>query len=127
MNKQTDVVNEIRKMCANVDCMLPMGWHFMYNERHFFYVHSSNDFVIRFCIPHLVMASDYDASRVTEDVNETNKNVKYIKVIILDGGSISLDYDHWVTEGERMGDIVPHIIKALDFASVFLINKLNAT
>ena len=123
--KQEEIVNEIRKKCGIVEMLPSMGWHFIYNKRHYFYMTGKNEGMIRFCVPHLVKADEYDTEQLSEAINETNCNVKFIKVMVLEGGSVSLNYDHQVTGSERVNEIVPHIIKALDFASEYLINKLN--
>ena len=81
--------------------------------------------MLRFCIPHLVKESEYDELRLSEAINATNRNVKFIKAVKLDCGSVSLDYDHKTTPDETAATIVPHIINALDFASTYLLNKLE--
>lgn len=122
---QDEIVKEIRKKCNHVEMLPSMGWHFIYNERHFFYMVGKNDGMIRFCVPHLVKADGYDAVQLSEAINDTNRNVKFIKAVKLDCGSVSLDYDHKTTPDENTEMIVPHIINALDFASTYLLNKLN--
>ncbi len=59
-------------------------------------------------------------SCLKEAVNETNRNVKFIKALLSekDDAKVSLDYDHKITDLESAKDIVPHIIKTLDFAVV---------
>ena len=44
---------------------------------------------------------------------------------MLECGSVSLGYDHKIIDGEQIENIIPHMIKALDFASQYLIDKLN--
>lgn len=83
--------------------------------------------MIRFCVPHLVKANEYNADLLSDAINETNRNVKFIKAVKLDCGSVSLDYDHKTTSDESTDTIVPHIINALDFASTYLLNKLKRT
>ena len=51
--------------------------------------------------------------------------MKYIKAVILDGGSVAVNYDHHVAEGDDVGAIVGHVIKALDFACYYLLRKLS--
>ena len=55
---------------------------------------------------------------LNEAVNDANRNVKFIKALFSDRDEIkvSLDYDHKITEKESAKEIVPHIIKTLDFA-----------
>lgn len=76
-------------------------------------------------MPHLIKVSEYDEKKLSEAINATNRNVKFIKAVLLDCGSASLDYDHKTTSEESADVIVPHIINALDFASNFLLNKLQ--
>ena len=83
--------------------------------------------MIRFCSPHLIIANEYDKEQLTDAINNTNKNVKFIKTVKLDCGSVSLDDDHKMTSEESADTIVPHIINALDFASTYLLNKLKRT
>lgn len=126
MDRQTDILNEIKRTCGVVERLPQMGWHFIYNGRHYLYMKVRDGEELRFCIPHLTKSCDYDSDALTEAINETNRNVKYIKAMVLENGSLSLDYDHKLTEGEKVDELVPHIIKSLDFASNYLINKLNA-
>lgn len=123
--RQEEIVNEIIKKCGNAEIIPSMGWHFMHNGRNFFYITGNDDGMIRFCIPHLVKADEYDAAQLSEAINDTNRSVKYIKVVKLDCGSVSLNYDHKTSPDETAADIVSHIITALDFASAYLLNKLK--
>ena len=52
-------------------------------------------------------------------------SVKFIKVIRLDCGSVSLNYDYKTSSDETAEAIVSHIITALDFASAYLLNRLE--
>ena len=125
--RQEEIVNEIRKKCGHVEMLPQVGWHFIYHDRHFFYMAGTSEGMIRFCVPHLVKANEYNAGLLSEAINETNRSVKYIKAVKLDSGSVSLDYDHKTTSDESANTIVPHIITALDFASTYLLNKLKRT
>ncbi len=125
--RQEEIVNEIRKKCGHVEMLPSMGWHFIYHERHFFYMTGKDDGMIRFCIPCLTEADRYDTRVVSEAINKTNKNVKFVKVVKLDSGHISLDYDHKTTPEDSAATIIPHIIDTLDFASTYLLDKLKRT
>ena len=125
--RQEEIVNEIRKKCGHVEMLPQVGWHFIYHDRHFFYMAGTSEGMIRFCVPHLVKANEYNAGLLSEAINETNRSVKFIKAVKLDCGSVSLDYDHKTTSDESADTIVPHIINALDFASNYLLNKLKRT
>ena len=126
--KQEEIVNEIRQMCGQTIQMLSLGWHFKYNGQVYFYVVGKDESMIRFCIPFVAGLSLYDKELLKEAVNETNRNVKFIKALLSekDDATVSLDYDHKITDLESARDIVPHIIKSLDFAVRFLKRTVRA-
>ena len=126
--KQEEIVNEIRQMCGQTIQMLSLGWHFKYNGQVYFYVVGKDESMIRFCIPFVVGLLSNDKELLKEAVNETNRNVKFIKALLSekDDSKVSLDYDHKITDIESAKDIVPHIIKSLDFAVRFLKRTVRA-
>lgn len=126
--KQEEIVNEIRQMCGQTILMPSLGWHFKYNGQVYFYVVGKDESMIRFCIPFVAGLSLYDKELLKESVNETNRNVKFIKALLSekDDAKVSLDYDHKITDLESAKDIVPHIIRSLDFAVRFLKRTVRA-
>ena len=120
--KQEEIVNEIRQMCGQTILMPSLGWHFKYNGQVYFYGVGKDESMVRFCIPFVARLPLYDKELLKEAVNETNRNVKFIKALLSekDDAKVSLDYDHKITDLESAKDIVPHIIKSLDFAVGFL-------
>ena len=120
-------MNEIRQMCGQTILMPSLGWHFKYNGQVYFYVVGKDESMIRFCIPFVAGLSLYDKELLKEAVNETNRNVKFIKALLSekDDAKVSLDYDHKITDLESAKDIVPHIIKTLDFAVRYLEERVK--
>ena len=125
--KQEEIVNEIRQMCGQTILMPSLGWHFKYNGQVYFYVVGKDESMIRFCIPLVAGLPLYDKKLLKDAVNETNRNVKFIKVLLSekDDAKVSLDYDHKITDIESAKDIVPHIIKSLDFAVRYLEERVR--
>ena len=125
--KQEEIVNEIRRMCGQTILMPSLGWHFKYKEQIYIYVVGKDESMIRFCIPFVAGLLSNDKELLKEAVNETNRNVKFIKALLSDKdeAKISLDYDHKITDKESAKDIVPHIINALDFAVKYLMKSLR--
>ena len=125
--KQEEIVNEIRQMCGQTILMPSLGWHFKYNGQVYFYVVGKDESMIRFCIPFVAGLPLYDKKLLKDAVNETNRNVKFIKVLLSekDDAKVSLDYDHKITDIESAKDIVPHIIKSLDFAVRYLEERVR--
>ena len=125
--KQEEIVNEIRRLCGQTILMPSLGWHFKYKEQVYIYVVGKDETMIRFCIPFVAGLLSNDKELLKEAVNETNRNVKFIKALLSDKdeAKISLDYDHKITDKESAKDIVPHIINALDFAVKYLMKSLR--
>ncbi len=125
--KQEEIVTEIRRMCGQVIPLPTVGWHFKYNGQVYFYVPGKNDGMMRFCIPYVAGLPLQDKEGLKVAANATNRNVKYIKALLSekDEAKISLDYDHRIVEKESAADIVPHVIKTLDFAVGYLKEKVR--
>ena len=125
--KQEEIVNEIRRMCGQTIPTPSLGWHFKYKEQIYIYVVGKDESMIRFCIPFVAGLLSNDKELLKEAVNETNRNVKFIKALLSkkDDAKVSLDYDHKITDKESAKDIVPHIIKALAFAARYLMEKIK--
>ena len=120
--KQDEIVNEIRRMCGQTIQMPYLGWHFKYNDQVYFYVVGKDESMIRFCVPFVAGLPSQDKELLKKAVNDTNRNVKFIKALLAEKkeAKVSLDYDHKITDKESAKEIVPHIIKALDFAVEYL-------
>lgn len=125
--KQEEIVNEIRRMCGQTILMPSLGWHFKYNGQVYIYVVGKDESIIRFCIPFVAGLLSNDKELLKEAVNETNRNVKFIKALLSekDDAKVSLDYDNKITDLESAKDIVPHIIKSLDFAVKYLEERVK--
>ena len=125
--KQEEIVNEIRQMCGQTILMPSLGWHFKYNGQVYFYVVGKDESMIRFCIPFVAGLPLQDKELLKKAVNDTNRNVKFIKALLSEKkeAKVSLDYDHKITDLESAKDIVPHIIKALDFAVRYLEERVK--
>ena len=125
--KQEEIVNEIRRMCGQTIPTPSLGWHFKYKEQVYIYGVGKDESMIRFCIPFVAGLSSQDKELLKEAVNETNRNVKFIKSLLSekDDAKVSLDYDHKITDKDSAKDIVPHIIKTLDFAVRYLEERVK--
>lgn len=80
--KQEEIVNEIRRMCGQTISMPSLGWHFKYNGQVYFYVVGKDESMIRFCIPFVAGLPLYDKKLLKDAVNDTNRNVKFIKALL---------------------------------------------
>ena len=123
--KSTDVTTEIKRLCGKTT-LLENGWnHFVYRDIHYVYIPDEANGMIRISVPHVVNRNDYEKDIIDAAVNETNREVKFIKAMVLDNGSITLNYDHRIADGEKAEEIVPHIIQVLYAAAVYLTEKVK--
>ena len=121
-----EILNQVEKLCGSTT-LLENGWrHFVYHHLHYVNIPDCKNGMIRISIPHICKKSDYDKKRLEDIINETNREVKYIKVMILENGSISMNYDHKISDGDKTSEIVPHMIKTLYSASEYFMFKLQA-
>lgn len=120
------VFEEIKRQCGKVK-VLNNGWcHFVYHHLHYLNIPDEQNGMIRISIPHVVNSKEYKKEEVDAAVNETNREVKFIKAMVLNNGSISLNYDHRISNDENVSEIVGHIIKTLYIASEYLVLKLKS-
>lgn len=119
------IIEEIKRQCRKVR-VLTNGWcHFVYRHLHYLYIPDDSNGMIRISIPHVVNSNEYKKEKVDVAVNETNREVKFIKVMVLNNGSVSLNYDHRISNLEDIGEIVEYIIKSLNIASEYFLLKLK--
>lgn len=119
------VVEEIKRVCGNVK-MLNNGWcHFVYRHLHYVNIPNDNNDMIRISIPHVANSASYTREVLDKAINETNREVKFIKAMVLNNGSISLNYDHRISSEDNVGETVSHMVLTLFAASEYLKRKLQ--
>lgn len=127
MKYQNEIIEELKVLANNVSYLEEIGWwHFKYRTYQMVYFptnDSSN--TIRICIPHFDEANHYESESLVAAINETNREVKYVKVVILGNGSISISYDHKYDGENDLHSMLLHMLKTLCFAAEYLKNKLS--
>lgn len=127
MKYQNVIVEQLNELATNVNYFPCIGWwHLKYGSYHMVYIpnkDSSN--TIRICIPHFDDANQYESESLAVAINETNREVKYVKVVKLDNGSISINYDHKYDSEKDLHSMLLHMLKTLCFAAEYLKNKLS--
>ncbi len=126
MRYQNEIVERLKVLAINVNYFEGVGWwHFKYGNYQMLYIPanvSSN--TIRICIPHFDSVKRNEAKSLVTAINETNREVKYVKVVILGNGSISINYDHKYNGENDVYSMVSHMLKTLCYAAEYLKNKL---
>lgn len=127
MKYKDEVVALLKELATNVKYFAGVGWWYLkYDNYQMVYIpsnHSSN--TIRICIPHFDSVEHYESEQLSTAINETNREVKYVKVVVLGNGSISINYDHKIDSESDLHSILLHILKTLHFAAEYLKSKLS--
>ena len=114
-----DVLKQVDIICGN-KMPLGNGWYlFVYHNIHFVTILDAEQKTIRFSTPHLAKVDDFDKEMLFKVINETNRMVKFVKVIVLGNGSISLTYDHRIDKHDDANDVVEHMIKSLYYVAEY--------
>lgn len=127
MKYQNEIVEQLKELATNVNYFFGIGWwYFKYESYQMVYI-PANDIsdTIRICIPHFDETNPYASELLTTAINETNKEVKYVKVVTLGNGSISINYDHKYDGENDLYSLLLHMLKTLCFAAEYLKSKLS--
>ena len=112
-------------MCGKV-IPLKSGWYqFIYHQLVFICISDPQNRYIRITIPHLTNSKSYQKGIIETAINEINREVKYIKAVILENGSVSLKYDHKFMGVENISKTVEHMIETLSKAAKYFFIKLQ--
>ena len=127
MKYQKEIVEQLKVLAANVNYFPSIDWwHFKYGSYQMVYIPTNDTSdTIRICVPHFNDANQYELKQLTSAINKTNREVKYVKVVILDNGSISINYDHKYDGENDLGSLLLHMLKTLCFTAEYLKNKLS--
>ena len=127
MRYQDEVITFLKELSSNVNYFVCIGWwHFKYGSYQMVYIPANNTSdTIRICIPHFDEANHYETESLVAAINETNREVKYVKVVTLGNGSISINYDHKYDGENGIHTMLLHMLKTLCFAAAYLKSKLS--
>lgn len=127
MRYQDDVITFLKELAANLNYFPGIGWwYFRYGNYQMVYIPANDtSYMIRICIPHFDEANHYESESLVAAINETNREVKYVKVVTLGNGSISINYDHKYDGENDLHSMLLHMLKTLCFAAEYLKSKLS--
>lgn len=126
MKYQNEIVEHLKELATNVNYFPNIGWwHFKYESYQMVYIPTNDTSnTIRICVPHFDDANQYESKRLTLAINKTNREMKYIKVVVLGNGSISINYDHKYDGENDLYSMLLHMLKTLCFSVKYLKNNL---
>lgn len=127
MKYQNEIVEQLKELAANVIYFSGIGWwYFKYGSYQMVYIPTNDTSdMLRLCIPHFDDANQYELESLVAAINETNREVKYVKVVTLGNGSISINYDHKYDSENDLDSMLLHMLKTLCFAAEYLKSKLS--
>ena len=127
MKYQNKIVEQLKELATNISYFSGIGWwYFKYGSYQMVYIPANNTSdTIRICIPHFDEANHYEPESLVAAINETNREVKYVKVVTLGNGSISINYDHKYDGENDLHSMLLHMLKTLCFAAEYLKSKLS--
>lgn len=127
MKYQNEIVEQLKELAANVIYFPGIGWwYFKYGSYQMVYIPTNDTSdMLRLCIPHFDDANQYELESLVAAINETNREVKYVKVVTLGNGSISINYDHKYDSENDLNSMLLHMLKTLCFAAEYLKSKLS--
>lgn len=117
------VICEIQKIFGAVELIENVGCFFMLNGNQCIYMDNKDSRLLKFSIPCLMKVSVDTRLHVANVVNQANREIKYVKTLLLDNNCVSLVYERRIDK--RFNEhIVSHITAALDFASKYIKQKI---
>lgn len=127
MKYQNEIVEQLKELATTVNYLAVVGWwHFKYGSYQMVYIPTNDTSdMLRLCIPHFDEANHYESESLVAAINETNREVKYVKVVTLGNGSISINYDHKYDGENDLHSMLLHMLKTLCFAAEYLKSKLS--
>jgi len=127
MRYQNEVITLLKELTSNVNYFPGIDWwYFKYGSYQMVYIPTNDTSdMLRLCIPHFDDANQYELESLVAAINETNREVKYVKVVILGNGSISINYDHKYDGENDLHSMLLHMLKTLCFAAEYLKSKLS--
>lgn len=127
MMRNGEIVNKLGALVADMNYIAAIGWwRFEHDNHRMVYIpgDDSSD-TIRICIPHFDASDKYDSEFLAAAINEVNREVKYVKVVLLGNGSIAVNYDYLCGTSEDISSVLRHMLKCLSFAADYLKKKLS--
>lgn len=127
MRYQNEVITLLKELTSNVNYFPGIDWwYFKYGSYQMVYIPTNDTSdMLRLCIPHFDDANQYELESLVAAINETNREVKYVKVVTLGNGSISINYDHKYDGENDLHSMLLHMLKTLCFAAEYLKSKLS--
>lgn len=125
MIREIDIVTQLNELSSDVRLIPWSGWYFFtFRSYKMVYIPDDSNSMIRICIPFFDSIKRYNRDIFISAIEETNREVKYVKVIVLDNGKIALNYDHKLDMSNTSALILKHMLSSLFYAAEHLKRKI---
>lgn len=125
MKNAIDILEQIKLLTGNNQPVAWNNWwHFSYRGYKMLFQPNIEQQTLRICIPHFDSVNNFAPEVLLKAINRVNREVRYVKIFVLDNGSISLNYDHRCESSSDSSTIARHILETLVFAAEYLKNAL---
>lgn len=119
------VIQEIKKICGDVQLIEHIGCLFNLYGTHCMYMDNKDPCLLKIAIPSLTTVTEEKMMYVTNIINQVNREIKYVKSFLLDNGCVSVVYERKIIDGEKPEHVVEHVIKTLRFASEYVKQRIT--
>lgn len=123
MNQKDIILDQLKTMGFEPIELGDVGYVFKYEDMNYLYMPDDDDEqFLRIVIPHLFEVTDENRVAVLDAMHETGLMLKYAKVCIMYENAAWAIYEHRLTSGENLYELLEHIIRVLE-ATVHVFHK----
>lgn len=119
------IKKEIESICGKVIEFPGLGCHFKINGIDCICLQTRPKDNLRFIVPCAAKIPMSNQQEYMILINQVNKELRYVKVFLLDTGCIAVNYDHKLFDNTNSNTIINHIIQAISYAVRYISDKIN--
>lgn len=119
------IIEDIKTLCGKVIRLPGDTYHFKVNGLDCLYMKTGRSNYLRFVAPCVSQAPVSQHNEYLSMLNQVNKEIRYIKALLLDNGSIAVNYDCRLVDEQSHREVVTHIIKTISFASGYITDRIQ--
>lgn len=119
------IIEDIKTLCGKVIRLPGDTYHFKVNGLDCLYMKTGRRNYLRFVAPCVSQVPASQQNDYMSMLNQVNKEIRYIKALLLDNGNIAVNYDCRLVDEQWHREVVTHIIKTISFASGYITDRIQ--
>ena len=119
------IKKEIESICGKVIDFPGFGYLFKINNIDCMCMKTSKKDQLRFVVPCAKKIPISNQNEYMNRINQVNKELRYVKILLLDTGCIVVNYDYKLVSNANYKEIVYHIIRVISFAVTYISDRIN--